>query len=74
MMSLHVLATKLRTKVSAYGHANANETFRAERLSGYVTTKLNQCRAASHDAVCHIKHSLLGGVLWENGGLGDIKL
>ena len=57
--------------IGAYGHANANETFRTEGMQGYVTTKLSQCRAGSNEAVRHIKHSLLGGVLEENGGLGD---
>ena len=40
-------------------------------MQGYVTTKLSQCRAGSNEAARHIKHSLLGGVLKENGGLGD---
>ena len=60
--------------IGAYGHAYANETFRTEGKQGYVTTKLSQCRADSNEATRHIKHSLLGGVLRENGGLGDIKL
>ena len=33
------------------GHANANETFRSEGMTGYVTAKLSQCRAGINDAV-----------------------
>ena len=65
MMSLHVIA---------YGHANANETFRAEGIFDDVITKLIQYRVDSYDAVRNIEHSLLTNGLGENGGLGDIKL
>ncbi len=60
--------------MSTNRHTNTNETFRTERRKGDITAKLSQCRAASNEAVCHIKHSLLGGALGEDGGLGDIKL
>jgi len=55
-------------------HTDTNETFRAERSKGDITAKLSQCRAGSNEAVRHIKHSLLGGALGEDGGLGNIKI
>ena len=43
-------------------------------MQGYVIIKQIQCRVDSNDAARNIKHSLLTGVLGENGGLGDIEL
>ena len=60
--------------ISANRYANVNEIFRSEGIEGDITTKLSQCRDDRNEGVCHIKHSLLGGTLREDGGLGNMKL
>jgi hypothetical protein len=60
----------LYKSISTNRHTNTNSTFRTERSKGDIAVKLSQCRAGSNDAVRHIEHSLLGGALGEDGGLG----
>jgi hypothetical protein len=45
-----------------------------ERREGDVRHEVRQCGAGRENVVHHIEHSLLGGALGENRGLGDVKL
>jgi hypothetical protein len=49
--------------ISTNRHTDTNETFRAERSEGDITSKLSQGRAVVDDAVRGIKRNLLCNAL-----------
>ncbi len=64
----------LYESVSTNRHTDANETFRTERGEKNVPAEVSQRGGCLYDVLRHIKGSLLGDALGEDGGLVDIKL
>jgi hypothetical protein len=60
--------------MSTNRHTDTNETFRTERDENNVPDKVSQCGGCLYDVLRHIKGSLLGDSLGEDGGLGDVKI
>ena len=55
-------------------HMDTKETFRTERGEKNVPAEVSQGGGCLYDVLRHIKGSLLGDALGEDGGLGNIKL
>ena len=60
--------------VSTNRHTDTNETFRTERSESNIPTEVSQRGVGLYDVLRHVKGSLLGDALGEDGGLVDVKL
>ena len=60
--------------VSTNRHTDTNETIRTEGPDSDIPTDVKQRGGSQNDVLRHIKGSLLGDALGEDGGLVDVKL
>ena len=60
--------------VSTNRYTNTNETFRTEGPESNIPAEVSQRGSSPEDVLRHVKGSLLGDALGEDGGLVDVKL
>ena len=75
IIDLHVFSYKVPYEsISANRYTDTNETFRTEGPDSNIPTEVIQSGSSLEDGLRHVKGSLLGDALGEDGGLVNVKL